>query len=553
MGFPILDVDLSRCENKNIDVSDLIPDYIGGKGLASKLLYDNLKTGIDPLCKENIIIFMTGPLSGTMAPQSGRMSAVTKSPLTGGICDSHCGGYFAYELRKAGFGGIIIRGRADAPVYLEIDDGDAVLQDAGDLWGLDTRETEKVIKGSGRARVLSIGPAGENQVRFASIIHDGHRAFGRGGLGAVMGSKNLKAMAVRGTGKVPVHDRETLKEVSKRCHRLLAKHPTTGKVLRRYGTPNVLNIVNSLGRLPSRYFQSTTFDGAESVSGEVMEKYIVGQYGCYSCPVKCGKTVEIEGVKTHSLEYETIFAFGPLCGNNDLRTIAKANELCNALGMDTISCGSAVAYCMELAEKGLVDWKVGWGDKKGILEMVNLICRREGIGDLLSQGVRRTGEQLGDDGAVHVKGMELPGYDPRGTYGLGLAYTTSNRGACHLRGPIYIEEILTKGLPPKETGGKAAYLKRLQDLHAAIDSLELCKFTARALAEREYGELLAAATGIPFTGDDVLKAGERIFNLEHEFNLREGFDRRDDRLPERLQDEGNTGLLEEYYALRGWP
>jgi aldehyde:ferredoxin oxidoreductase len=552
MEFPVLEIDLAGDRIRTHDLSDHISEYIGGKGLATKLLFDGMVPGIDPLSPENLLIFMAGPLSGTPAPQSGRMSAVAKSPLTGALCDSHCGGYFAYELRRAGLGGIIIGGRSEDPVYLEIVDDEVVLEDARDLWGLDTRETEAALRGDGRTRVLSIGQAGENLVRFASIIHDGHRAFGRGGLGAVMGSKNLKAISVRGSGRVPVHDREALRDISKGCYALLEKHPTTGRVLRRYGTPNVLNIVNGLGRLPTRYFSATSFEGAEAVSGEEMERYIVGSYGCFGCPVRCGKTVEIQGIRTHSLEYETIFAFGPLCGNNDLRTVAQANELCNALGMDTISCGSAVAYSMELAEKGLLDHPIKWGNRKGILELVGMTARREGIGDLLARGVKGMGEELGDDGAVHVKGMELPGYDPRGTRGLALAYMTSNRGACHLRGPIYIEEILTKTLSPRETAGKAAYLKRLQDLHAAIDSLEVCKFTVRALTEEDYARLLTAATGIPFTGEDVLKAGERIFNLERQFNLREGLGREQDRLPARLQEEGDTGLLEEYYRLRGW-
>ncbi|NOZ76373.1 MAG: aldehyde ferredoxin oxidoreductase family protein [Euryarchaeota archaeon] len=552
MEFSVLDVDLEKRKIRSRDLSGLLPDYIGGKGLGTKLLYDELPPGTDPLSPENILIFMAGPLSGTPAPMSGRMSAVSRSPLTGAICDSHCGGYFAYQMRKAGIGGMIFRGRSPEPVYLRIQDGDAVLEDASDLWGLDTRETEDVLKDDRATRVISIGKAGENLVRFASIIHDGHRAFGRGGLGAVMGSKNLKAVVARGAGRVPVHDPEGLKKVSRRCYALLAEHPTTGRVLRRYGTPNVLNIVNAQGRLPTRYFSAGSFEGAEAVSGEEMEGHIVGHYGCFGCPVRCGKTVEVRGVRSRSLEYETIFAFGPLCGNDDLETVARANELCNAHGMDTISCGSAVAYFIALAGKGLVDWDITWGDREKILELVELTAGREGPGDLLAEGVKGMAEKTGDRDAVHVKGMELPGYDPRGTYGLGLAYATSNRGACHLRGPVYIEELLTSDLKPGETAGKAARVKHLQDLHAAIDSMGICKFTARALTADDYADLLGAATGIAFTGDDILAAGEAIFNLERAFNLREGFGREDDVLPVRLREEVNEELLREYYALRGW-
>lgn len=552
MEFPVLDVDLTRGRIDSLDAFDLIPDFIGAKGIGARILYDEVKPGADPLSPENILIFMAGPLSGTPAPMSGRMSAVSISPLTGTICDSHCGGYFAYEMKKAGLGGIIVRGHSDEPVYIEIRDDNVEIKVAGGVWGKDTKATEKSLKTSKKTRILSIGPAGENLVRFANIIHDGHRAFGRGGLGAVMGSKNLKAISVEGTGRVQVHDRDALKRISKECYTLINKHPTTGRVLKRYGTPNVVNVVNELSKMPSRYFTANRLDDVEPVAGETIEKHIVGQYGCFGCPVRCGKTVEVEGVRTHSLEYETIYTFGPLCGNSDLKTILEANNLCNSWGMDTISCGSAVALLFYLSNTGKVDEELAWGDPGTIIETLEMIGKREGMGDILAEGTKRAGERLDPGAAVHVKGMDFPGYDPRGVFGVDLAYKTSNRGACHLRGPIYIEEILTSALDMTTREGKAQSVINLQNLHASIDSLELCKFTARSLTEDHYARLLSAATGIDFSGEDVLRAGERIFNLERIFNVREGFTRADDRLSERIRWEDTDDVLDEYYTLRGW-
>ncbi|MBI5253360.1 MAG: aldehyde ferredoxin oxidoreductase family protein [Euryarchaeota archaeon] len=565
MGYlnSILDINLSTGKISKFEIGEeLKKNFLGGKGIAVKLLYDGLTPHTDALSEKNILIFMTGPLTGTMAPSSGKFCCVSKSPLTGTIFDSHCGGYFGYELKKAGYDGIVIRGKSGSKVFLSIEDGEAELLDAQEIWGKDTRETEAWAnkKLGKKCRILSIGKAGENLVRFASIIHEGHRALGRGGLGAVMGSKNLKAIAVRGEGKIPIYDAQKFREAARNCHELLAKHPSTAKKLKEYGTPNIVNTVNAVGLLPTRNFQTGFFEDAEKISGEEMHRFVKGSYACFSCSIRCGKKVDIDGVKTESLEYETIYAFGANCGNSSLSSIARANELCNALGLDTISTGATIAFFIELAEKGFVSYDVRWGQDEKILELIEKIAFRDGFGNELAEGVKKLSEKYGCAFAMHVKGLELPGYDSRGAVGQSLAYATNNEGGSHMRATVYIDEILTQRIDRFEKKGKAQIVKDAQDFHASLDSLILCKFTSRALREEHYSQLLAHATGINF---ELLRVGERIFNLERLFNVREGFTRREDTLPARFLKEkiptGNSkgsmadlDILDEYYELREW-
>ncbi len=563
--YRVLEADLSREKFSEIIIGEEeISLFLGGKGLADWLIYKNLKPGVDALSEENILIFMTGPLSGTPAPSSGRISAVSKSPLTGTIAESHCGGYFALALRRAGYLGVVIKGKARDRIFLNIGE-EPSFEDASELWGKDTREAERDIKkiaGNG-AEVLAIGKAGENLVRFASIIHQGHRAFGRAGLGAVMGSKNLKAIAAHGKEKIPLAEREKFLSLSKLLYGKLAKHPTTGEVLKKYGTPNVLAKVNYIGLLPTRNFTSGVFEGAEKISGEEVFKHIKKSYGCYSCATKCGKEVEVDGYSTKSLEYETLFACGSNLGISSLKEIIKLNEVCNSFGMDTISFGVTVASFIEGARKGYIDYRIDWGEAEEILKLAEKIARREGIGDALAEGSYRFWKNRNKSLSVSVKGMELPGYDARGARGLALAYATSNRGACHLRGPVYIDEILAQTVDRSTPEGKAELVKKRQDFHSAIDSLILCKFTSRALEPKEYAELFTLATGIEINEEELLRAGERIFNLERLMNTREGFRREEDTLPDRLLREplpegpsqgrvAELDTLEEYYRIRGW-
>lgn len=560
--FSLLDVDLSREKFSEIKIGEEeVARFIGGKGLATWLLYRTLEPGVDAMSSKNLLIFMAGPLSATPAPSSGRLSAVSKSPLTGTIADSHCGGYFALAMRKAGYLGVMLRGRAKGKVLLYL--GEPELRDASMLWGMDTRETEREVKAQAgrRAEVLAIGRAGEKRVRFASVMNQAHRAFGRGGMGAVMGSKNLKAIVAGGNEKLPLAEREGFISLTRELHKKLAEHPATGKTLRRYGTPNVLAKVNYLGLLPTRNFNTGVFEHAERIAGEELVKYVERSYGCYGCAIRCGKEVKVGSSRTKSLEYETLYACGSNLGISSLEAIVKLNQACNLLGMDTISFGLTISSLIEGALKGKVDFDIGWGDGEKVLELAWKIANREGIGDELAEGSRafwKSGEP-----SMSTKGMELPGYDPRGARGVGLSYATSNRGGCHLRAPVYVEEILAQKVDRKAMDGKARLVKELQDLHAAVDSLVLCKFTARALEARHYAGLFSLATGLELSDKELVRAGERIFNLERMMNLGEGFSSREDTLPERLLKDplpegASEGMkarlekLEEYYRVRGW-
>ncbi len=548
-------IDLSREKVSIREANDEdLRSFIGGKGLAVKILYTEIKPKADPLSKDNILIFMNGPLTGTVAPCSGRTVAVSKSPLTGTIFDSYCGGFFGYELRRANLLGIVIKGKASDPVYIDIE-RDIEILDASDIWGKNVNETTEILeKKHKNAKIACIGIAGENLVKFASIIHDKHRAFGRGGLGAVMGSKNLKAIVVKGFKKVKVGER--LREVSRSLHRKLLLYT---KRLSKYGTPNIVNIVNESSALPTKNFLENRFEGAYKISGEAIYRYKVKDYFCYACAIACGKVFDFNGIKTHSLEYETIYAFGSSLAIDKPEIIAKANNLCNDYGMDTISTGLTIASLIEACKKGAVSYEIEWGDEK-ILEVIKLIAHKKGIGKDLAEGSKKFCEKIGLDISMSVKGLELPGYDPRGAFGMALAYATSNRGGCHLRAPVYIDEILNKEIDRFDKN-KAEFVKRKQDLHAAIDSLILCKFTMRGFDEVDYAKLLSAYLGEEIDAGELLKIGERIFNLERLFNVREGFRREHDSLPKRLLKEEvvvegrrTTAYidLDRYYMLRGW-
>jgi len=562
--YRVLDVDLEKERFSQIEVGkEEVASFLGGKGLADRMLYKNLEEGVDPLSKHNVLVFMAGPLSATPSPSSGRMCAVSKSPLTGTVAESHCGGYFALALRKAGYLGIVLRGRAGGRVYLSVG-REPRLEDAEELWGRDTEETDRVIKsleGKG-AEALTIGRGGENMVRFASVIHQGHRAFGRAGMGAVMGSKNLKAISAGGGEKIPLAQRGEFLSYSRGLYQRLAEHPTTGTTLKRYGTPNVLSKVNYLGLLPTRNFSSGVFESAEKISGEEVEKHIQKSYGCFGCTIKCGKEVRVGDSSTRSLEYETLFACGSNLGIDSLEEVVRINQACNLLGLDTISFGVTLGSLVEGVEQGRLEEEISWGQGDRAVKLAEKIAEREGIGNLLAEGSRTFWKESGNS-SLTTKGMELPGYDPRGARGVALAYATSNRGACHLRAPVYVEEIIAQKVDRRARDGKAALVKGLQDFHSAIDSLIMCKFTSRELSPQDYARLFHLATGIEMDGDRLLEAGERIFNLERWMNCREGFDRAQDTLPARLleqplQEGPSRGMkvdlenLDEYYRLRGW-
>ena len=549
--------------------SELISQYLGGRGLGVKLLYDNLAPKIDPLSPENWLIFTVGPVASTSVPTSGRSIVVTKSPLTGTIFDANAGGHFGDSLRKAGYAAVILEGRSPSPVYLWIDDGEIEIRDASHIWGKDTAETTDALveETNPKSQVACIGPAGENQVNLAAIITDKHRAWGRGGVGAVMGSKNLKAVVVHGTGNASSVDDEMLDEVTKRARLLIKKHSVTDKALPVYGTAVLVNVINEFGMLPTHNFQYGTFDDAVGVSGEkLLERLFVRRYSCHGCPIGCGRISMSHGKEVGGPEYESIWALGPQCGINNLEWITEANHQCNLLGLDTISTGSTIGCAMELVQKGKLDADLKFGERTGILDLINDIGFGKGLGAELGEGSRTLAAKYGaPELAMHNKGLELPAYDPRGVQGHALGYATSNRGGCHLRSYLIGPEIM--GSPVlvdrDRTEGKAKLVILYQNLSAAMDSLIVCRFTSFAWSVDDYANIAAATTGLPIDGHSFLKIGERIWNLERLFNIREGFSSKDDTLPPRFSSplpEGGSRnrivhldkMLPEYYSLRGW-
>jgi len=578
----ILRVDLTsgRITEDELDTW-LAANYVGGRGLGDRILYDELKATVDPLSPSNVLVFTTGALTGTKAPFSSRSWIVTKSPLSGTILMSNSGGFFGPELKFAGYDGIIVTGKANSPSYLWIRDGEVEIRCALHLWGLPTRETERRTREEtdARARVACIGPSGEKLVRFTCVICD-NRAFGRGGGGAVMASKNLKAVAVRGTGKVKIADEKVFNKIVKQVLDTYQKHEFI-KEWRQFGTPYIVGPMNELGIFSTRNFQTGFFENHENINAEAHRKYVVKHTTCFGCPVTCTSLSLVEegeyaGSACRGPEYQTLFSFGSQCGNNNLEAIIAASMLCNDLGMDTISTGNVVGFAMELYERGILKDKdtqgleLKFGSHESMVKLVKMIGNREGLGNILAEGVMRSSKEIGKGSekyAMHVKGLELSGYDPRGAKSQGLAYATSPRGGCHHTG-YAVQELYDMTFDRFTIKGKGKITKDNEDLTALIDSTGLCAFVQQlgVITTDLVAKLLYAATGLSEfrSVDNLLKAGERIINLERMFNVREGFTRRDDTLPERLLKEPMpTGsskgqvvelgpMLDEYYAVRGW-
>ncbi|MBS4008608.1 MAG: aldehyde ferredoxin oxidoreductase family protein [Clostridium sp.] len=575
----VLRVNLTNGTVTKEDVSaELSKAYIGGRGLGGKMLTDEIPAGIDALSPENKLFFVTGPLTATAAPTGGRYMVVTKSPLNDVITSSNSGGFWGAELKFAGYDMLVVEGKAAEPVYISIKDDSVEIKPAGHLWGKNTNETTDLLLaefGDPKARVANIGTAGEQLSRIACIMNDRWRAAGRSGVGAVMGSKNLKAIVVRGSGKVEVADTEKFKEAVSVAMKKIKENGVTGQGLPAYGTAILVNIINEAGIFPTNNFQYGTFEGAEEISGEaIAEKYLKKKDPCYRCPIACGRYCEVDGEGGGGPEYETVWAFGSDCGVSDLKAVIKANNACNEVGVDTISAGGTIAAAMELAQRGYVKADeladgpaLTWGSSAAIVEWVKRMGDKEGFGAKLAMGSARLTAAYGaPELAMTVKKLELPAYDPRGLMGHGLQYATANRGGCHVRGYLISPEIL--GLPEKldrfALDGKAEWVKIFQDLTAAIDSTGLCLFTSFALGVEDYANLLTAATGNAYSVEDVLTAGDRCFNLERLFNLQEGYTAADDTLPKRFLEEpmpaGPTKgyvhplkeMLPKYYEVRGW-
>ncbi len=565
----VLVVDLSSgaIETQPLDM-EIARLFIGGRGLGARMLWDLVGPEVEPLSPQNVLIFATGPMTGTGFQTSNRFSVSTKSPLTGTVLDANSGGWWGMQFKRTGYDAAIIKGRADRPVYIEITPAGVEIKDAAHLWGMTSSQTAKALgQDNNRRNVLCIGPAGENLVRIAAIMNDATRALARGGPGAVMGSKNLKAIVVAGHEKVEFGDKERFRFVQYEATKMLKANPITSQAFPEFGTSVVMNIVNAVGALPTRNFQKSHFDRAEMISGEALtDRLLVKNQACWACPIACTRVTQTSKAEGEGPEYETAWAFGAACEIDDLEAIAEANYLCNDLGMDTISTGSTIACAMELAERGLLDTDLRFGRADLLHKTIEDIAYRRGAGDLLAEGSARLAAQCGaPEASMTVKGLEMPAYDPRGMQGQGLLYATSNRGGCHMRGNMLSVEVL--GLPKlvdrQQVQGKASFVILHQNTAAVIDSLVICKFTNIAVAEEYMARALSALTGVHYPTGEMVRAGERIWNLERLYNLREGFTRVDDALPRRLLEEPGTGasegqvsqlpqMLEEYYRARGW-
>jgi aldehyde:ferredoxin oxidoreductase len=558
---------------------DLVERYIGGRGLGTKLLFDRIDPRIDAYDPANPLIFSTGPLTGTFAPTGGRYMVITKSPLTGAVACSNSGGYWGPALRFAGYDHLIIEGAAKEPVYLHIHDDRVEVRPAGHVWGRVVNEAEDILRAETHpdAKVASIGPAGEHRSRTACVMNDKGRAAGRSGVGGVMGAKRLKAVAVWGTKGVRVVNPAGFVPAARTAVAAVAKSPVAGG-LTMLGTAGTVEYMNAMGMLPVHNFQRGTYAGAARVNGHrVKEDFMTRNRGCHSCVINCGRVTKVTGHGKYDghgegPEYETIFGLGSTCGVDDLAAVIKANYLCNEYGMDTIEAGCAIATAMELYERGHlpgadVGFPLRFGDAEAMVRALEMMGTGEGFGLLLADGGHRVAERYGHPELfIGSKKQAFAAYDPRGALGMGLAYATSNRGACHLRGyTISVEHFGNPvKLDPFTTEEKATWLCLLQNQTAFTDASGLCLFSTMAMPPEMVAAMVGDALGVPLDAKRAVEAGERIWNLERLFNERAGFGRRDDALPPRMLreslPEGRSAghvvpletMLDEYYRLRGW-
>jgi aldehyde:ferredoxin oxidoreductase len=576
----ILRVDLTKGTSREEALDPkLARAYVGGRGLGTKILYDAVDPTVDPLSPRNPLVLATGPLTGTNAPTGGRYMVITKSPLTGAIACSNSGGYFGAEMKSCGYDLLLLEGRAKAPVYLWLNNGAVEIRPAEAVWGKSTHETEDRLREETHpeAKICSIGPAGEKQALTACVINDKHRAAGRSGVGAVMGAKNVKAVAAKGFQSVQVARPKDYMAACLAAVRKLKESPVTGAGLPKYGTPVLVNVINAHGFLPTRNFQQGQFEGADKLSGEtIADTILVKNKGCFACTIACARVSAVkEGRYTgagEGPEYESGWALGIATGVSDLGAVTKANYLCNELGMDTIEAGVAVATAMELFQRGyLPESDVGrplrFGDADALVWLMEEMGHRRGFGELAAQGGYRLAERYGHpDLFMGVKKQAFPAYDGRGAQGMALGYATSNRGACHLRGYTISVEVfgIPKKMDPFVTAGKPEVSKLFQDVTAFVDSTGLCLFTTFGIGVEDIQPMLEHATGAAYAVEDCLKAGERVWNLERLFNLKAGLSGKDDTLPPRILHDGipegpakgmvgKLGeMLPEYYQLRGW-
>jgi aldehyde:ferredoxin oxidoreductase len=576
---------------RKITIEDVDPqiarDYLGGRGWAIYYMYREMDPTVDPLSPENMLIFATGPLTATPAPTGNRYMVVTKSPLTGALAHSNSGGDFPTWMKRTGFDMFIFEGKASEPVYLWVNEDQVEIRSAAHVWGKDTHETTDLLLAETHpdARVACIGPAGENLALMAAIMNDKHRAAARSGVGAVMGSKNLKAVVAMGNKNPPLYNPEAMREISVNTSKNVGADVKKGSNMRIYGTSYVPQVTNTLGILPTRNFLQGTFEYVHNIDGDALkENYLIRHTPCYRCPLSCGRLTEVpDGPykgKGEGPEYETIASLGTACGVSNLAALVKANYLCNEYGLDTISTGMTIAAAMEMYEKGyLSEEETGmplrFGDHDAMIEMIKLMAYNQGFGKELAQGSYRLCEKYGHpEIAVTTRKQEFPGYDPRGSQGMGLLYATSNKGASHMEGDVAYEEVF--GVPVKEnpltTEGKAELVKHFQDSFALIDSSGLCVFVAiryvfdknRIIWPQTLAAMMNLSTGAGYTPEEVLKAADRVYTLERMFLIKAGCGPEWDTLPYRmlhepLPDGPARGkvveldkMLPEFYQKRGW-
>ena len=597
----ILRVDLSQGRINDLPLpEEYAAHYIGGTGMAARLLWDEVGPEVDPLSPDNLLILCTGPVSGAPWHTSGRGALVSKSPLTGIWGESHVGGFFAPELKYAGYDMIVVKGRSEKPIYLSVEDRTAELRDASDVWGRGVIETSRLIKedfGDEDAAVLGIGQAGENVVRYASVMTNLFDAAGRAGMGAVMGAKRLKAIAVRGTGSVKVADPEALMEYARSARERVLKEPQAMDQ-RELGTALLVDVKQTIGELPTKNHWNGVFEQFENINAETLRRnYLKSIKACFGCFIACKKVFGVDkgrfaGTTAGHVEYETLYAFGSNLKNSDPESIMRMDVLCDDYGLDTISAGASIAFLMECYENGLIGKEevdgldLSWGNADAVIELVHKIAKRDGIGDLLADGVRIASEKIGRGAeryAMHVKGLEISGQDGRAHRSAGLTHATAPRGADHLRSLVTVDQLGYEKVAAERFGEdklpgivdgyseehKALAVKVIEDVYAIRDAMIVCWYSVSwppIFWVDDFSKVLAFVTGYDGFSDpkDLMKIGERIVNLKRAYNVREGVRRKDDSLPERFTKEPLPAgpakgevvdldlMLDEYYRLRGW-
>ncbi|MDI9620134.1 MAG: aldehyde ferredoxin oxidoreductase family protein [Candidatus Nezhaarchaeota archaeon] len=565
----LLRIDLSRKTITVEEVKDVVlKEYLGGSGFGAMWLYENTRPGVEPLSPDNAVVLAVGPLTGSRVYGTSRASMITRSPLTMTLFDSTCGGVFPTYFKRCGLDALIIQGASSKPVYIYLNEGCGEVLPAGDLWGLKTKEAVlELRKRHGfNCSAVAIGPAGENLVRMASIADDNGHAFGRGGVGAVLGSKKVKAIVASGTKTVEEAKPEKVDEMLENMKVRITWNPYLWGALRNLGTSALLTVINDWGLLPVMNFSEGFSESAEKLAGEELTKFVVGRRGCYNCPIACKRVTKIGETKGDGPEYESIVNLGSMLGISDLGDVIELNHLCNDLGLDTISMGGTLACLIELATLNKVNIDLMWGDSEKVKALIIETAYRRGIGNDVAEGSLRLARKYGMiEASVSVKGLEVPAYDPRGAFGMALSYATSYRGACHLRSwTISFEVIGTPNLVDRfSVLEKPALVKYTQDLAAVYDSLLVCKHFAVEFNEEPLSSLLSAVTGLDFSKEELLAAGERIWTIARLFNIREGFTGRDDVLPPKLQAPLTKGpiagrvppiqdMIKEYYSVRDW-